>query len=143
MWRNTQMGWGVVSIALHWLSAITIVGLFALGWWMTGLGYYDTWYNLGPWVHRSIGLLLFMATLARIVWRWLQPTPRSQGSRVEILLAHVGHITLYLLLIVVMTTGYLISTADGSGISVLIGLWCQHWCMTFPASAYCRRPALV
>ncbi len=70
MWGNTKAGWGVISIMLHWLSAITIVGLFALGWWMTGLGYYDPWYNLGPWVHRSIGILLFAATLARIVWRW-------------------------------------------------------------------------
>ena len=33
-------------------------------------------------------------------------------------MAHLGHITLYLLLLLVLTTGYLISTADGSGISV-------------------------
>ncbi|MEG3080537.1 cytochrome b [Halomonas sp. 5021] len=118
MWGNTKAGWGVISIMLHWLSAITIVGLFALGWWMTGLGYYDPWYNLGPWVHRSIGILLFAATLARIVWRWSQPTPRGHGSRLAILLAHLGHVMLYVTLLVVMTTGYLISTADGSGISV-------------------------
>ncbi|SDN89876.1 cytochrome b [Vreelandella arcis] len=118
MWRNTRVGWGVISIALHWLSAITIIGLFALGWWMTGLGYYDPWYNLGPWVHRSIGILLLLATLARIMWRLVQPTPYAQGSRFEILLAHLGHITLYLLLLTVLCTGYLISTADGSGISV-------------------------
>lgn len=118
MWRNTQVGWGVISIALHWLSASTIVGLFALGWWMTGLGYYDTWYNLGPWVHRSVGIVLFMATLARLVWRLTQPTPQGHGSRLEVLMAHLGHITLYVLLLFVMTTGYLISTADGGGISV-------------------------
>ncbi|MGO3217708.1 MAG: cytochrome b, partial [Halomonas sp.] len=35
MWRNTQRGWGIVSILLHWLSALAIIGLFALGWWMT------------------------------------------------------------------------------------------------------------
>ena len=58
MWRNTQSGWGVISIALHWLSALTIVGLFVLGWWMTDLGYYDTWYNQAPWVYRSIGYLV-------------------------------------------------------------------------------------
>lgn len=118
MWRNTRSGWGIVSILLHWLSAVTIVGLFALGWWMTGLGYFDAWYNLAPWWHRSIGLLLLFATLARLVWRFANPTPAGQGSRLEQLAAHLGHVLLYVLLLVVMVSGYLISTARGRGISV-------------------------
>lgn len=118
MWCNTERGWGLISILFHWLSAMTIVGLFALGWWMTDLGYYDTWYNQGPWVHRSIGILLLFATLARLVWRFVQPTPSTEGSRVETIAAHLGHIALYLLVLVVMVSGYLISTADGRGISV-------------------------
>ncbi|ASK18784.1 MAG: cytochrome b [Vreelandella alkaliphila] len=118
MWRNTQSGWGVISIALHWLSALTIVGLFVLGWWMTDLGYYDTWYNQGPWVHRSIGILLLIATFARLIWRLIQPTPHAEGSRFERLAAHAGHIMLYVLLLLVLVSGYLISTANGRGISV-------------------------
>jgi cytochrome b561 len=118
MWRNTRSGWGLVSILLHWLSAVTLIGLFILGWWMTGLGYFDAWYNLAPWWHRSIGMLLLFATLARLVWRFLQPTPAAQGSRLERLAAHLGHIALYGLLLVVMVSGYLISTARGRGISV-------------------------
>ena len=42
MWRNTIHGWGIASIVMHWLSALIVVGLFALGWWMTGLGYLKT-----------------------------------------------------------------------------------------------------
>ncbi|AQU82606.1 MULTISPECIES: cytochrome b [unclassified Halomonas] len=118
MWRNTQHGWGVISILFHWLSAITIIGLFILGWWMTGLGYYDPWYNQGPWIHRSIGILLLLATALRIFWRLVQPTPRAEGSRIEKVAAHMGHIALYVLLLVVMVSGYLISTANGRGISV-------------------------
>lgn len=118
MWRNTQRGWGVVSILFHWLSAIAIIGLFMLGWWMTGLGYYDSWYNLGPWVHRSIGVLLLLATLARIIWRFAQPTPQGEGSRLEKLAAHLGHIAIYMVLMLVMLSGYLISTANGRGVSV-------------------------
>ncbi|CEP35893.1 MULTISPECIES: cytochrome b [unclassified Halomonas] len=118
MWRNSRNGWGLVSILFHWLSALTIIGLFALGWWMTDLGYYDPWYNQGPWVHRSIGILLLFATFARLVWRFLQPTPHAEGNRLETIAAHVGHIALYVLVLVVMVSGYLISTADGRGISV-------------------------
>lgn len=118
MWRNTRSGWGIVSIGFHWLSAIAIVGMFMLGWWMTGLGYFDPWYNQGPWVHRSIGVLLLLATLARLIWRFLQPTPRGEGSRWEIAAAHLGHLALYILLLLVLVSGYLISTANGRGISV-------------------------
>ena len=118
MWRNTRHSWGIVSILLHWLSALTIVGLFALGWWMTDLGYLDPWYNLAPWWHRSIGILLFFATLLRLIWRFMNPTPAAHGSRFERLAARVGHTLLYVLLLVVMLSGYLISTARGRGISV-------------------------
>ncbi|MDX5378562.1 MAG: cytochrome b [Halomonas sp.] len=118
MWRNTRSGWGLVSILLHWASALAIVGLFLLGWWMTDLGYYDPWYNRAPWWHRSIGMLLLFATLLRVFWRLFQPTPVAHGSRVERVAAHVGHITLYLLMLSVMISGYLISTAKGRGIIV-------------------------
>ena len=118
MLRNTRSGWGVISILFHWLSALTIIGLFILGWWMTGLGYYDPWYNQGPWVHRSIGILLLLATIGRLAWRFAQPTPAAEGRRFERLAAHLGHIALYVLLLLVSTSGYLISTANGRGISV-------------------------
>ncbi len=118
MWRNTRSGWGLVSITLHWASAVAVVGLFILGWWMTGLDYYDAWYNLAPWWHRSIGMLLLFATLLRICWRLLQQTPKAQGSRMERVAAHLGHIALYALMLTVMVSGYLISTARGRGINV-------------------------
>ncbi|MDY7115229.1 cytochrome b [Halomonas sp. SSL-5] len=118
MWRNTKHGWGLVSILLHWVLAIAIIGLFILGWWMTGLGYYDPWYNLGPWWHRSLGMLVLFATLLRLIWRLVNPTPQALGHRLERLAAHLGHLGLYVLMLVVLVSGYLISTADGKGIAI-------------------------
>lgn len=43
MLTNTCTGWGLSNIVLHWPSAVAVVGLFILGWWMTGLSYYDSW----------------------------------------------------------------------------------------------------
>ncbi|MCE8014747.1 cytochrome b [Halomonas sp. MCCC 1A17488] len=118
MWRNTRSGWGLVSILFHWASAVAIVGLFLLGWWMTDLGYYDPWYNRAPWWHRSIGMLLLFVTLLRVTWRLFQPVPAAHGSRTERFAAHLGHIALYVLMLAVLVSGYLISTARGRGISV-------------------------
>ena len=55
MLKNTNKQYGSVSVSFHWLSAILVVGMFILGWWMLTLTYYDEWYRLGPWWHKSIG----------------------------------------------------------------------------------------
>jgi len=34
MIRNTSNGWGSVSRWLHWILALTIVGMIGFGWWM-------------------------------------------------------------------------------------------------------------
>ncbi|MEX1221714.1 MAG: cytochrome b [Idiomarina sp.] len=118
MIRDNLRSYGWVSIAIHWLTALAVIGLFALGYWMLTLSYYDPWYRLGPWWHKSIGLLLLGLSILRLLWRWLNPSPVIEGSRFERVGAKLGHVMLYALLFVVMISGYLISTADGRAISV-------------------------
>lgn len=118
MLRNTHRGWGLVSIIFHWISAIVIVGLFALGWWMTGLGYYDAWYNQAPNLHRSVAILLALWIGLRLLWRSFQPRPEADGNRLEVRAARMGHALLYGVLIISLTSGYLMSTAKGAPISV-------------------------
>jgi len=118
--RNSKSGYGWMAIFLHWLAAAAVVGLFALGFWMVDLSYYDPWYRQAPDIHRSIGLLLFVTIVFRVVWRWinLAPRPPVNHTRWEVLSAHLVHMLLYVLMFVAMASGYLISTADGSAISV-------------------------
>ncbi|MCS3468032.1 cytochrome b [Pseudomonas sp. Pseusp122] len=118
--KNSSSRYGLVSMLLHWGVAIAVFGLFALGLWMVGLGYYDTWRKAGPDLHKSIGLTLFAVMLIRVVWRLLSPPPpplASYGKWTRIGAAF-GHLFLYVGLFAVMFAGYLISTADGVGISV-------------------------
>jgi cytochrome b561 len=119
-WRNTPSRYGLISIALHWLVALTVFGLFALGYWMVDLDYYSSWYKTAPELHKSIGILLFMVMLGRMLWRRISPPPVSlpEHDRLTRLGARCGHAFLYLGLFVLMLSGYLISTADGRGIGV-------------------------
>lgn len=119
-WRNTQRQWGGLAILFHWLSAVTIFALFALGLWMVGLDYYHGWYHKAPAVHKGIGILLFAVTLLRLGWRLGNPTPAPLPSHspFERNAAHWVHVMLYLLLLFTMLSGYLISTADGRAIEV-------------------------
>ncbi len=119
-WRNNSNSWGVTAILLHWLVALTLFGLFGLGLWMTGLDYYHPLYRQGPDLHRSIGVLLFITILLRIGWRLLNTTPDAlpNHKRWEVTAAHAAHLLLYMLPLLIMVSGYLISTADGRSVSV-------------------------
>jgi len=119
-WRNSSSNYGVVSITMHWLVAVAVVGLFALGYWMVGLTYYSSWYRTAPYLHKSIGLLLLALMVVRVFWRFLNsgPAPLASHGKLTRMATKVGHGALYLGLFAVMISGYLISTADGRGISV-------------------------
>src|SRR3569833_4795641 len=71
--RDTSEGYGLVSRLFHWLMALAIVAMFALGLWMVGLDYYSPYYNSAPDVHRSIGMILLFALIVRWLWRLANP----------------------------------------------------------------------
>ncbi len=118
--KDTSNQYGLISKCFHWLTAIVVMGMFALGLWMVDLTYYDAWYKPAPHYHKSIGILLAIATLLRIVWRLINvhPTPLSNHSPFERRAARITHILIYCLLIAMFTSGYLISTIKGVGIEV-------------------------
>lgn len=118
MIKSTAASYGWLTITIHWASALIVIGLFALGYWMLTLNYYDAWYRLGPWWHKSFGMTLFGITLVRVIWTLSNPKPRPLGARWEQIASRIGHGLIYALLLVTMISGYLISTADGRGISV-------------------------
>lgn len=118
MLRNTPHRYGSVHIALHWLTAAAVLFLFPLGLWMVELDYYDSWYHRAPELHKSLGILLAAVVGLRLVWRWSNPHPRPLGTALENRLATAAHWLLYLLLIALLASGYLISTAEGHPIEV-------------------------
>jgi cytochrome b561 len=118
--HNTDSQYGWLSIILHWLVALAVFGLFILGYWMVDLGYYDTWYQKAPDLHKSIGVCLFIVMVFRLIWRikQIKPMPLDTHTALEKKLGHWTHLLLYTLLFIIIFSGYLISTADGRGIEV-------------------------
>jgi len=118
--RNSSQNFGLISVTLHWLMALVIYAMFALGLWMVGLGYYDSWYHDAPEIHKSIGVILMLILIFRLIWRVVSPSPSSLKSYTTWvrLSAVVAHWLLYSLLLAILVSGYLISTADGKPISV-------------------------
>lgn len=99
---------------LHWLSALLVVGLFAVGLWMRNLGYYDPLYQVLPFWHKSVGFLLLFLILVRLFVRGVtrQPGHLSTHKTWERILARATHWVLYGLMFGLFISGYLVATAD-------------------------------
>ena len=115
---NTK--WPLGSRILHWLSALLIFGLFALGYWMRTLDYYHPWYQQAPDLHKSFGIMLVLIMLIRMAWRFVITKPEHLTSHKpwELRLAHIIHWILYLGILLILITGYLIATSENRPIEV-------------------------
>ncbi|CAA0105893.1 Cytochrome b561 [Zhongshania aliphaticivorans] len=118
--KNTRSRYGWISMGLHWLMALVVIAMFALGIWMRELSYYDPWYQDAPAIHKSIGIILFTLLIGRIIWRNINIRPLDDPAlkRWERITSHLAHFALYGLMLALMVAGYLISTADGRPIQV-------------------------
>lgn len=117
MLRNTPLKYGFLAKLFHWLSAIIIVVLFALGLWMVDLDYYHNWYTEAPALHISLGLLLIALTLVRLIWKKIDTdVDGSNETRLHSKLVVLGHSVLYVLIVATLFTGYLIASGDGKSI---------------------------
>jgi cytochrome b561 len=119
-WRNNDEQWGWIAVILHWSTAAGVLLMFPLGLWMTSLEYYDSWYHRAPYIHESLGVLIFFLVVLRLAWKWSgrAPQPLATHTRIERIVAAVVHPLLYLLLLAVLASGYLMATADGSAVEV-------------------------
>ena len=117
--RNTLQSYGLVARLLHWIMALAIFSMFALGLWMRSLTYYSPWYHRAPELHKSIGILLLTTLVLRFLWRVINTRPEDGHlSKFEQKTSNLVHWGFYLLLLALMSAGYLISTVDGHPIKV-------------------------
>lgn len=98
---------------LHWLIAVLLAVVFALGLWLAGLGLFDSRLaGVGLW-HRSLGTLVGVLMLLRLLWRWRQSALPAIGSPLEQRLAQLVQGGLYMLVVLAACSGYLLATGSG------------------------------
>jgi cytochrome b561 len=96
---------------LHWLTALFLIILIALGVWMTERAAANLWdaltNTLYGW-HKLIGFLVLLLTVIRITvkLRSSRPAYPASVSPATVKLAAAGHRALYLLLLVVPLLGW-------------------------------------
>lgn len=104
-----------LSITLHWIIGLTIIGLMVVGWYMDNFKAYD----LYDW-HKSIGILIFVFILIRVIWRLIQgfPEPVNVMDKLQTAVAKLVHWVLLLASLAFPISGMMMSGAGGHGLHV-------------------------
>lgn len=104
-----------LTIILHWLVAIAMIALTAIGLYMSKT---ETW-ALYP-IHKSFGVLVFFIIMLRVFWRIRNGWPEAAGdySRLEHVLAKLVHWVLIVATIAMPVSGMIHSGASGHGFGI-------------------------
>jgi cytochrome b561 len=102
------------AIALHWIVAVLIVGSFAIGLYMVTLDVSPRQLRLYSW-HKWVGVTIALLMIARVGWRLTHAAPALPATMAgwQRALAHATHLLLYVLLLALPVTGWLMSSAAG------------------------------
>ncbi|MDR2876188.1 MAG: cytochrome b [Methylobacillus sp.] len=130
-----------IAIILHWLIALLIIALLVLGLWLGTLPEQSPFeasfdlFNLGLYtvtlpeptyvngfyfnLHKSLGVTVLALIALRVLWRLTHAAPPLPNSMQawEKLLAHLGHIGLYILMIAVPVSGFIMSWFGKYGVA--------------------------
>ena len=111
--KNTRDGYGLVAITLHWLVALGFLGAYMAVYyrqWLTENKTPENWTALQ--LHLSFGLTIGVFVLLRVVWKWINTTPKAvPATPMEHKTAKSLHWLLYAFMIIMPITGYLGSGA--------------------------------
>jgi len=115
--RNSPAGFGVIARCLHWLIAALIVYQFVLAQRAESATLFQKLGILAT--HKSVGLSVLGLALLRLLWRRLnvQPEPPPNEPAVRQMLARANHALLYLLLLCLPLSGWLMSSAANTPVS--------------------------
>lgn len=114
--RNTARSYGIIARLLHWIMAFALWGMFLFGKNIADMKPSLDTIHLYGW-HKSVGILLLGLVFIRMAWRIISPPPKiindNSTPKMQIIISHIVHISLYILMLITPLFGWLASSATG------------------------------
>jgi cytochrome b561 len=129
MTNATNMRYHSLSILLHWAIVLGLVFMFASGLYMLNADISKAeQYKLFQ-IHKASGVIMLWAIILRICVRVFtdSPKPINQLNEQQNKVAKLGHIVLYIALITMPLSGWLMVSASPFGLPTLVFFDWLNW----------------
>lgn len=109
---NDDERYGLIHKIFHWVIAVLILGLIPVGLGMAQMENSPLKFEIYA-MHKSFGLLVLFLGVLRLLWRFFSPAPEHLETHKpwEVPLAAAAHFWLYICIIGMPLTGWLMSSA--------------------------------
>lgn len=120
--QHAPQRYGIVAMLLHWSIAACVLITIPFAWTIGQLDAGDV-KSIITESHKSLGITIFLLTLARVVWRLTHKAPPLPASvpALQRYAASVTHVLLYVLMLAMPISGYVSVAARGRG-TMFLGL---------------------
>lgn len=118
---NDKTRYGVVAVTLHWLIALSVIGLYIVGFIMEDMKPSLQQFELYQ-LHKSFGISVLVLTVIRLVWRLANPQPELPPTMEpwQQLAAKAAHWGFYALLLAAPLAGWAMVSASSLNIPTVI-----------------------
>ena len=107
MLRNNITEYGLIAKIFHWATFLFLIIQIPFGFYISDLEFsvermnFENYHNIG-------GIIIFYVVLARLIWKFFNPSPKNNSTVIwQVLLAKLNHFLLYLFVIVIVISGVL------------------------------------
>lgn len=111
-----------VAILIHWLTALFIIGLLAIGKYMVGLDATDPLRFTLTQSHKTFGILVLALSVLRILWRLTHKAPPHPTGAPgwEKFCANASHLAFYALIFILPLSGWAMVSVSTLNIDTIL-----------------------
>ncbi len=105
---NSKIQYGLLAKLFHWITFIALIIQVPFGFYLVGLEFSDRRIDLEN-IHILVGISIFYITLFRLIWKFLNPSPKEWKSHFkgQAIVASANHFLLYLTIFTITVSGIL------------------------------------
>ena len=105
---NSKIQYGLLAKLFHWITFLALLIQVPFGFYLVGLEFSDRRIDLEN-IHILVGISIFYITLFRLIWKFLNPSPKEWKSHFkgQVLIASANHFFLYLTIFAITVSGIL------------------------------------
>ena len=107
MIRNNISQYGLIAKIFHWITFFFLIIQIPFGFYISELEFSMERANFENY-HSLSGIVIFYIVLVRLIWKFLNPSPKILGVPLwQMFIARINHFLLYVFMLMIIISGVL------------------------------------